>query len=357
MSALRVCALVVLVAGLATAAKTGDGCPEPSTAKRLYGNASIACSTATTCQETYCTCVGGTANGGNNCTYSSSAPSCTAASQCIATMISCLNSASDLTSCTGLADLHMSLLSVESAGQYSGSNAYESCRYRSCVLLNASAGTNCTLDYATMCPSPVSFSFTMLLRAVFTSDFGPSQIRGPFAADLSAFLGVPVRVIRAYLAGMNRRQATAQVMIVESVADGVNLNNAAFSTAFTNAASAEVDTLLSGTLSAYREATGNSDAFEVLGVSAGVGSSAFSGRGAAAVVAGLPPRGGASGSGSGSNGGSSGSGTTPSGSGTTPSGSNGGSSTSSLAPSSSSGAATQSLLAAVVVAVLSAMLF
>jgi hypothetical protein len=241
----------------------------------------------------------------------------------------------------------MALLGAETAGQWNTSTAFSVCAHRTCVILNQTAG-NCSVDANKLCPSPVKFVGTMIFFGGFLGTFNLVDARVNLERDISAFLGFPVKVLRVYTqvpaAGAPAGQS---LLVVEFEVEGVNSRNTALNAKLSNLRNSPTLAVLPLFRAQYQAANGDADPVFV-GVSGGLGSSAFSGTGIEGGVGRGP--------------------SIPAGSGATTTGTPGTGSTAAPTTTGSqssssgttapgSGAATQSLLAAVVVAVLSAMLF
>lgn len=348
MSALRFCVLAVVAATLASAqmpAMWSNNCGTAPTASQMYyNNASIQCTAAITCQTGYCACVGSTRTSGTTCAQRSS--NCSRVTECIGALTVCLNVASDNSSCTGLNDLHLALLGAETSGQWNTSTAFAVCKYRTCELLNETASENCMVDAMKLCPSPIKFVGTMLMYGNWAG-VDLSIAKANLEADLLAFFGYLVRIIRIFTQAVPaRRQAGGQLLVVEFEVEGANARNSGFTAKLNNLRNSGDITQQLSSFGAQYKAANNGASPIFIGVSAGVGSSAFSGTGIAGGVAAGPTLPTPGGSTPGPSAGPSGSPSNP-----------GSASSSNPPPSGSSGAATQSLLAAAAVAVLSAMLF
>ena len=345
MSAIRLCILAVVAATLATAqmsAVWSDNCGvAPANSRLYYSNASITCDNAVACQSGFCACIGSTRTGNTTCAAGNS--NCTRVTECIGALTVCMNAASDSASCTGLSDLHFALLAAESAGEWNTSTAYTVCKYRTCELLNQTAG-RCLVEGTKLCPSPIKFVGTMLLFGDW-SNVDLTAAKTNLEADFSAFFGYLVKIIRIYTQAVpTRRQSNGQLLVIEFEVQGANARNSGFTQKLTNLRnSPDITAQLSSFGQQYKIANNGASPIFV-GVSAGLGSSAFSGTGIAGGVAAGPtlptPAGG-----------------TPNPATFGPSSSSNPGSASSSNPPAGSGAATQSLLAALAVAVLSAMLF
>jgi hypothetical protein len=353
MSIMRLCVVAVIcAAAFAAAVDTSGMCTAPTSTKRLYANTTSGmCTAAEACHAAYCTCVGGsrTANTGLSCM--SGTANCSTTSMCVSVVTACLNTASDNTACTYLRDLHLSILDVESgASLFNNSAAYIGCKYTACMLVNATAGSMCNLTYMDLCPSPVSFIGTLIL----TGSFGFQQflvtpaVRRLFATalatDLARALGISVvRLLRLWIhgeaiparcTGAACRRAGSEKLVSEFEAVGVSGNNAALKSNMAALKSGD-SAWLASTLT-YVKTVDSTAQISFGGISAGGVSSAFASQGglSAAVVA-VPTTGGS----------------------TTASTTGGGTPPTTGSGTTTSGAAVQSILAAVMVAVMSAMLF
>ena len=257
----------------------------PASSRMYYSNTSInSCPVAVSCQSGYCTCIGSTRISNTTCAAGTS--NCTLATQCIGLLTACLNEVADKQSaaCPGLADLHMGLLAAESAGQWNTSATYSVCVYRTCVLLNMTAG-NCMVNGAMLCPSPIKFVGTALFYGNF-ANVDLAVARGNIERDLAAFLGIPVRVLRLFLQALNRRQGGQSVLVIEFEVIGVNARNTALGTKLNHLRNSG-GIAFNSFIEQYRAA--NNGALPIfIGVSAGVGSAAFSGTGIAGGIANGP---------------------------------------------------------------------
>jgi hypothetical protein len=194
----------------------------------VYGNSPRPCPAQLSCEMGYSTCLG-----------TSAAVNCTLAAQCIAERMSCFNTAaSDVVSCVGLNQLQLAQVAVAS-GQvmFNMTDVFKSCLATSCHLLNSSSsglGSNCTLNYQTLCPSPVNTAVTLLLQGPFLPILVDSSQRAAFSnalgADLTNAFRIVTTVNRLFIAG-SRRQAQ-QSVVAEVEVEGVSASYAPFRAAF-----------------------------------------------------------------------------------------------------------------------------
>jgi hypothetical protein len=338
MSAMRFSVLAVLLFAGAALGSTTDSCGAAMGTQKLYANTTgTICTAASTCYTTYCTCLGATHSSGLMCTTPTTKPSCATATKCVTDVMTCLNKASGDMTCSNLKDLHLSILSLESGLKlYNESMAYYACRYRSCSLINETAG-NCTISYDSVCVAPVIFRGTLLLKGNFTAILASPEQRELLAKaiekDLIKTLGfVDVFVNRLYAYGTpenlrppfrtrapaTRRRQGDQALVIEYEVPGVSSKNTNFNSKL--AVVAANGNWLVEAKSEYSTLTGG-QTLTFLGASEGTGSGAFSSGKLNSLVGSLTPA------------------PVP------------------VTPSPTSGAAMQSLLAAAVVALLSAMLF
>jgi hypothetical protein len=268
---MRFAVLTALIAVTLASAQTprSAGCTNATGTTGLFANSTSPCAQQTACEASFNTCIG-----------TGTAANCTLAALCIGARVSCLNAAAaNTTGCVGLNGVQLSLLKVAAGTQlFNESDAYMSCAATACRWLNSTfsgAGTNCTLDFDTLCVSPVVAVATILFRGNFTAILADPVKRAAFAdaigRDMSRALRVKCRVRRMFIAG-TRRQAQ-QTLVVEIEAPGVAANNAAFKSAF-DAVAANPGAFLTEASASYTSLTGQT--LTILKIGTGSSSAAFS---------------------------------------------------------------------------------
>jgi hypothetical protein len=318
-----------------------------TTPTALFGNSSTTgsgCSKAIACQTAYCACIGAGAPTNFVCGAFTGGhmPNCTVSAKCIATKMLCMTAASE-EGCADLKDLKLSNLAIAGGQLYNASTGFKACKYEACKMLNATvSGGNCSLNFDELCASPVKYVFALLIKgkwSKFISDAAKKLgLSNALAADMSRKLRF-VCIVKTLFIRSNRRRQTESNLAVTFEASGVTANNADLKAAI---ASAQTDkTFLTSTQSVY-VAENPGESFTVVGISAGSASSAVFSKVASKVASRTTA-------------------TTTTTTGTTATSTTtttGTTATSTTGSDSSrSGAATQSLLAAVVVAVIGALLF
>jgi hypothetical protein len=221
---MRFAVLSALIAVTLASAQTprSVGCPLAVGTSGLFANTTSPCAQQTACET-----------GFDNCLWNSALKNCTLASMCVGARIECMMAAAANTSgCVGLNGLHTSLLKVAAGDQqFSESDAYKSCAATACLWLNSSYlgfGTNCALNFGTLCPSPIFAVVSLLFRGNFTSPVTRQSFAGAVALDMSRAFALPTRTRRVFIAGARRQ--SEQTIAVEIEVVGTSNNNAAFKT-------------------------------------------------------------------------------------------------------------------------------
>jgi hypothetical protein len=245
------------------------------------------------------------------CTFASSKPTCTVAESCIQKYIACIdNVALTNSSCVGTANLRVSLNAVESGSElYNASAAWTDCKYRACTTFNQTAG-NCSFHYGNVCRSPVNFLGTVMIKGSFTAILADATKREQFAVALDADISLRLRisgcfVTRMYVYGTTRpaterprptsaarrSQATSENMIIEYTAPGVTASNTALKTNLNALAADKTSTWLSSTATVYTSLTAGQTVASLgfIGAAEGSGSGAFSSGKFKSIIAANPP--------------------------------------------------------------------
>jgi len=202
-------ALVVVMACIAAIAAAQTACTT-STNTNFFVDSG--CSTSTSAQSTFCTCIGLTYNSATNGCTGTYAGDCSTTglfSTCIASFFNTINVAalgnSFASSCTGISSLRTNILNFQSGSNYTNTVTQTACQAVTCTAANASASSTCltTIQGAStttgvsfndnVCFNPVRVAYALILSGTFNCNATVlSFLLTALLQDLTRVYGYPI---------------------------------------------------------------------------------------------------------------------------------------------------------------------